>query len=261
MADHFDHKTVAERYALGRPYYHPLVVCKIKTLLNLDHGQSVLDVACGTGQSTVALKEIFKNIIGTDISKEMINLAPLDDSIRYIAASAEDIPLEDESFDMVTVSSAFHWLDRSQFLSEARRLLRDQGYLVIYNNSFSGKMVENAEFETWIFDIYLKRYPSPPKDTQPFGKEDARREGFDFLGKEKYTNEVTWSRDDLVNYMLTQTNVIAAVEGGKESLQDVESWLMNETAPFFKDAKATFMFRGPIWYLEKMGLVLCPGNT
>ena len=253
MANHFDHKTAAERYALGRPYYHPLVVCKIKTFLNFDHVQNVLDVACGTGQSTVAWKEISRNIVGTDISKEMINLAPHDDSIRYIVSPAEDIPLEDESFDMVTVSSAFHWLDRSRFLSEARRLLRDRGNLVIYNNSFSGKMVENAEFETWIFDVYLKKVPSPPKDTQPFGKEDAGKEGFNLLGKERYTNEVTWRRDDLVNYMLTQTNVIAAVEGGDDSLQDVESWLRHEIAPFFEAAKATFIFRGPIWYLEKMG--------
>ena len=251
MAGHFDHMTAAKRYAAARPYFHPLVIGMIKSYLNLtDPLEVALDVACGTGRSCVALKEIVKNIVGIDSSSEMIDLATKDDRITYYVAPAEEIPLPDNSFDMITVALAFHWLDRSRFLSEARRLLKSHGYLVIYNNSFSRKMAENPDFEEWVYEVHLKRYPTPPRNRQPFEEEDANREGFDFLDKEHYTNEVNFSRDALVDYILTQTNCIAAVEQGNERIDNVRALLLSDLEPFFKTPKGIFLFGGPITYLK-----------
>jgi ubiquinone/menaquinone biosynthesis C-methylase UbiE len=150
MAQHFDHKTAAQRYATGRPYFHPLVVDHIKAFLKLDaHVDRVLDAGCGTGQSATALKEISHHVVGVDASAGMIEQAPQDPAIEYIVAPCEDIPTEDASFDMVTAGLSFHWFDRPKFLSEARRLLRRAGWLVIYNNSFRAQMKETPAFTQW----------------------------------------------------------------------------------------------------------------
>ena len=77
--------------------------------------------------------------------------------------------------------------------------------------------------------------------------------GFHFIGQEDYQNFVQFSLETLVDYLVTQSNVVVAVEGGKEKIEDVRRWLTENLAPFFVGrAEATFMFRGPIWYLRKI---------
>src|SRR5687768_2876132 len=106
--NYFAHQTAAERYARSRPYFHPLVIGNIKDFLQLEVPVNLaLDVACGTGQSTVALKEIAKQVIATDVSEEMLAQAPANASIQYVQAPAEELPLPDDSLDLITVSLAF----------------------------------------------------------------------------------------------------------------------------------------------------------
>src|SRR5258706_3038615 len=122
----FAYKTVAERYAKYRPHFHPLVIKKIrnhlgsKKLVNL-----AVDVGCGTGQSTVALKKIANSVVGVDISTDMLRLAEEKPGIRYIQSAAEDLEiLDSNAFDLLTTSLAFHWFDQKRFFTEARRLLK-----------------------------------------------------------------------------------------------------------------------------------------
>ena len=99
-----------------------------------------LDVACGTGQSTLALKEVASQVVGTDTSREMLDRAPREPGVQYVEASAEDLPFADGSFRLVTVALALHWFERSRFLTEASRVLNPGGWLIIYDNGFFGEM-------------------------------------------------------------------------------------------------------------------------
>ena len=123
--------------------------------------------------------------------------------------------------------------------------------MVIYNNMFTGNMKENPKFHDWIHGTHLKRYPSPPRNTSVFTEEEAQKEGFFLLGSEKYENDVTFTSSRLIEYLLTQTNVIAAVEEGHESLESVSAWLDSEISAYFPSKEATFEFRGPIDYYRK----------
>ena len=86
-----------------------------------------LDVACGTGQSTLALKEVAPQVVGTDTSREMLDRALREAGVQYVEASGEDLPFADGSFRLVTVALAFHWFERSRFLTEASRCLTRAG--------------------------------------------------------------------------------------------------------------------------------------
>ncbi len=93
---YFESRNTAERYAGSRPYFHPLVIKKIKDFLQLRGPlPRAVDVACGTGQSTVALQEIASQVVGTDTSREMLARAPREAGVRYVEAPAEDLPFED----------------------------------------------------------------------------------------------------------------------------------------------------------------------
>ena len=137
-----------------------------------------LDVACGIGQSTVALKEIASRVVGTDVSREMLARAPREAGVRYVEAPAEDMPFEDGSFRLVTVALALHWFDRSRSLAETRRVLEPSGWLVVCDNGFFGEMKENPKHERWYREDYLVRYPSPPRKGELSRTTSAASTGF-----------------------------------------------------------------------------------
>ncbi|HEX6510633.1 MAG TPA: methyltransferase domain-containing protein, partial [Chloroflexota bacterium] len=177
-ARYFDARSAAQRYAQGRPHVHPRIVAHMQQRLPVEWPVSrALDVACGTGLSTIALRPAARQIVGTDISEEMIHLAPVDPQIAYVVAPAEDLPFPDAHFDLVTLSAALHWLNASVFLREARRVLRDGGHMVIYDHGFTGKMEENSAFHSWMKHDYRKRYPTPPRARVPI-PQTAEEAGF-----------------------------------------------------------------------------------
>ncbi|MCA1718623.1 MAG: methyltransferase domain-containing protein [Actinobacteria bacterium] len=209
-----------------------------------------LDAACGTGQSTVALKEIAFRVVGTDVSRKMLARAPREAGVRYVEASAEALPFADGSFQLITVALALHWFDRSHFLAEARRVLKPSGWLVIYDNGFFGEMKENPRHERWYREDYLVRYPSPPRNKDPLTDDECRNHGLRLVEREIYTNEVSFSAEELASYLMTQSNVTAAVEDGGESSESVREWLVESVAPMFGKPRGTFRFGGAIEYLQ-----------
>ena len=259
--NYFRHDTAAARYARGRPYFHPLVVARIRAALRLTAPlPRALDVACGTGQSTVALEALAARVVGTDRSRAMLAAAPRHPRVAYVAAAAERQPFAGASFDLLTVALAFHWFQRAPFLAEVRRLLRPAGWLVIYDNAFLGRMLENRAFEPWCRESYAARYPSPPRDQRPFTDDDARAHGFRFTGRERFENTVTFSAEELARYLMTQSNVAAALEEGAEHPDDVRAWLARSVAPFFPAPRATFRFGTEVWYLRPLPLGATPGR-
>ncbi len=248
----FNANSAAQLYARGRPYHQDIVIQRIKAQLNLDRKlERALDVACGTGLSCIALKGIAKKTCGVDISIEMLEQAMRDDQIDYVACPSEHLAVSDAAVDLVTVSSAFHWFDRDAFLSEAKRVLKPSGWLVIYNNFFFSSMKENVEFRNWFTSTHLKQFPTPPRDDRPFSEQDAEQAGFRFLEREWYANDILWDASQLVDYLITQTNLSVIVEDGGRTIEDVKEYVGKEVGPFFPSAgRATFEFGGPIWYLR-----------
>jgi ubiquinone/menaquinone biosynthesis C-methylase UbiE len=251
--NYFDYKSAAERYSTGRPYFHPQVIRRIKNYLSLiEPVERALDVGCGTGSSTLALREIAQQVVGVDRSAAMLAFVPRASGLGYVLAPAEQLPVRSEGAGLITISAAFHWLDRSAFLAEARRVLKSDGWVVVYSYAFSGKMVDNPDFESWMLDVYRSRYPKTPRAPVAFSSEDALRDGFLFLAQEEFSTPVQFTVETLIDYLVTHSNVIAAVEGGKERIEDVRRWLFESISPYFGGrAETTLLFRGPIWYLRK----------
>jgi ubiquinone/menaquinone biosynthesis C-methylase UbiE len=248
----FVYKSVAERYAKYRPYFQPLVIEKIKAYLQLQQPvHFAVDVGCGSGHSTVALNKIASLVIGMDISAEMLDFAERTSDIHYIQGAAEKLAIKNNSADLLTTSMAYHWFEPELFFEEARRILKDGAWLVIFNNGFRGQMKENPEFEQWVLEVYDKHYPSPPRNAAPMTSEFAQQHGFHFPYQEDYQNEVEFTVEELAAYLITQSNVIAATEQGNEQVEDVYDWLIAQTRSFFKSGKVTFPFSGFIWYLQK----------
>lgn len=254
--NYFYPKTAAERYSKGRPGFHSNTIKHIKDYLQLDKKLSTaLDVACGTGLSTKALLEIAVNVYGTDTSQEMLNFASQPGKINYAIAPAEQQPFTGNSFDLITVSSGVHWFDIDRFLAEATRLLKSKSWLVLYENHFIAEMVGNESFTNWFPDIYLKKFPSPPRNNSyDWSNENLNSKGLTLIAEEKFKNSIVLTRQQLALYFTTQSNIIAAVENNQTTYQQAEKWLDDELALFFDNDHAfqTINYGNWIKYIQKV---------
>lgn len=250
----FAPKTAAERYARGRPFFHPVVVARLKEYLSLAEPlPRALDVCCGTGLSTIALKELGESVVGVDVSLEMLAHAPRDRGVSFCLSAAENLPFGDGAFDLLTVCQGLHWLEREKFFREARRVLRPGGWLVVYDNYFSGGMEGREEFDSWFREKYLGRFPVPPRNWASFTAEESESLGFHLRVETQLANEVSFSLETLVAFVATQSNVIAAVEGKGESLEEINTWLAEGMRPFFgEEREMVFLFDAPIWCLQRI---------
>jgi SAM-dependent methyltransferase len=252
----FNTKTAAERYHAGRPDFHALVIDHARSVLNIAGKlPAALDVACGTGLSTKALLPLAERVYGIDVSANMLNIAHAADQIHYQLAPAENLPFEDEKFDLLTVSSAVHWFDIGAFLAEAGRVLKTNGKLLIYVNYFTGRMADNPDFLNWVNGVYLRRFPSPPRNNNyDWSGGNPAIKKFNIFVPEEFENEVSFNRQQLISYLTTQSNIEAAVEKGIDNYEEIENWLEDELSPFFDtDARMhSFMFGNRLKYLEKI---------
>jgi SAM-dependent methyltransferase len=118
----------AEAYELGRPGYPAAAL----EPLRLSSAMTVLDLAAGTGKLTRALAESGAIVIAVEPVAEMRTALP--ESVRALDGTAEAIPLEAASVDLVTVAQAFHWFDGPAALTEIHRVLRPGGRLALLWN-------------------------------------------------------------------------------------------------------------------------------
>jgi len=134
MTNYFNYTPAAKRYKQGRPNIHPLVVERVKAKLALKAKlKNTLDVGCGTGLSTLALLEISEQVIGVDTSAAMLGEAQVQPGIQYQQLAAEEIDTLGVTFDLVMMSSVFHWLDQQVFLKACNKVLRAESYIVIHH--------------------------------------------------------------------------------------------------------------------------------
>lgn len=248
--NHFSEELTAARYAAHRPYFHSIITDKLRQRIDTPV-ETALDVACGTGQSTEALKGLAQHIVGVDISSAMLAHAPRKPPFSWAIASAELLPLAADGVDLVTVGLAYHWFDQAQFLMEVHRVLRLGGHLVIYNNGFRGRMVDDDTFATWFSSTYLPRFPSPPRTAASLTAIEAAKYGLSLEREEQFTNVIRFSLNELVGYLMSQSNVIVRIERGQETLDGIQQWLSDTLHPLFGDEQRSFLFGGWIWYLRK----------
>ena len=97
-------------------------------------GRAAVDVGCGAGEFTTALRETGAMPVGVDVAREALRRAAERDPALDLRpwAHGEPLPAEDASFDVAWAGEVLeHVVDVAPWLSEVRRVLRPGGELLV----------------------------------------------------------------------------------------------------------------------------------
>ena len=131
--EHFDN--IASTYAESSDgkFCKPVYKSIIKELEKFKSGKW-LDVSCGTGTVLSMLSSSPLEKYGVDFSEKMIEEAQrnVGENVQLYVASAEEMPFDKDTFDVVTCSFAFHhYVHPGVVLQEFHRVMKPEATLII----------------------------------------------------------------------------------------------------------------------------------
>lgn len=244
----FEDKLHVEAYAQHRPTW-PNVVAE--TAINYLDSKKVtcspkqlcshlVDLGCGSGQSTPLYAQYCEKITGLDPSKEQIRIATQNNKfghLVYKVGSGEHIPLPDNSVELVCCAQSVHWLDWRSFFKECRRVLLPHGCMVTYGYStarISAATSHQTKLCNEVFQTFYKRCLFHPRRKHI---DNYLSEYFDALPcEEKIRNDSMyikrdWTLQELEGYISTWSGYRKLQEEGhnKNILEELMTSLRDIT--------------------------------
>lgn len=127
---------------------------RMRELLHLEVGQSVLDVGCGSGIDTIELARVVGptgRVVGVDIDAEMIKTAAtgahdagVADWTDFSVADATSLAYESETFDVVRSERMLqHAVDPAAVVAEMCRVTRRNGRVVLIDTDWQSLSIDS----------------------------------------------------------------------------------------------------------------------
>lgn len=226
----------AQSYALYRPSYPKELFDYILSFV--EERKLAWDCATGNGQCALPLSAYFEKVIASDISERQMQQAPRKENIEYLICPAEKTPFAPNSFNLITIAQAYHWIDWEKFHLEANRV---------------GK--KNCVVAIWMYDLLQAEEPELNECIRWFYKEivgpywDAERKHiddhyskvlFEFtpLPSKNFSIHTSFSKEELLGYFSTWSAVQHYIKAKGESPIELmcaalsKTWSKEEKKPF-----------------------------
>jgi ubiquinone/menaquinone biosynthesis C-methylase UbiE len=209
--------SAADVYERVRPGYAPEAVAWLGERLGISPGRTVLDLGAGTGKLTRDLVPTGAQIVAVEPLEEMrAHLLEAVPGVEALEATAEAIPLADESVDAVVCAQAFHWF-RPAALPEIHRVLRPEGALALIWNSRDLSDPIQKELDQ-LLD------PVRPADQQIRGEHSGEKLAasplFGPVEHRTWPSEQRVTRDELVDLISSRSYVASMPASARAELLD-----------------------------------------
>lgn len=160
-----------------RTYYEPREdsekrrIVIILDYLDPRHAEKILDIGCGVGAFVFHAAKRGADGFGVDYSRESVKMAKqlvsryaIEGSADFVAAEVFHLPFKDAAFDKITAVDFIEHIrldEKGFFLSEVRRVLKDNGYAVIF---MPNKMREDISAFYWEARRLFFRHKAPKNE-------------------------------------------------------------------------------------------------
>lgn len=178
----------------------------------------VVDLGCGTGLSTRPWGGRAENVIGIDPSADMLEAARAATSasnITYQYGTGQSTSLEASVADIVTCSSAVHWMDPIPSVDEISRLLRNDGVLLVYGHYypvFLRSPVLTAFYERWRKNLDQLEYKTEKQVAQKWPLSDlytaiGAHAEFGYTRKHYLHSTLNWNPKEIEGFFRAHAGV------------------------------------------------------
>ncbi|MEZ5400650.1 MAG: methyltransferase domain-containing protein [Bryobacteraceae bacterium] len=241
--------SVGEGYAKSRPPVHSRVIDRLRARMSAPVTRA-LDVGCGAGLSTRALEGVARERYGLEPAVDMLRWTPaVAPQAEFIAGMAEQMPVRERSIDLITAAGSLNFCDIEAFFPEARRVLADNGTLIVYDFNQGRRFSDSPALNDW-FAEFARRYPRPSSAGRKLDPDilAALHSGFRLTASERFDIAVTLDHDFYVPYLMTEVNVTCAVQSG-EPADAIHEWCAETLRPVFDGRPRDVLFPGYIVWM------------
>lgn len=127
----------------------------------LESERTILDIGCGIGQTLIALDCADRQLIGVDVDEEAIAYGRQHHAhIEFFVAAAQDLPVGDDSVDLVISRVALPYTNVPKVFDEIKRVLRPGGraWMTFHSRAMAGQYWRSALSKRDVRDLVHKTY-------------------------------------------------------------------------------------------------------
>lgn len=203
------------------------------------NNKKILDIGCGPGIFSIILSTLGGKVSGIDFSVDMIknaknNARIFNQNIEFINGDAQNLPFDNESFDIV-VSRNLTWnlADPQIAYKQWHRVLKKEGillnfdanwYLWLFDNSLKEEYLRNTkELSKLNITNHYTQYPNTQKMEKiaknlplskiyrpKWDKEILRQIGFEIIDCDECIHERIWNEEEKMIYKTSPLFMIHA---------------------------------------------------
>jgi SAM-dependent methyltransferase len=215
-ADDYDEIT-AFHYEAYRPPLHASILKECLSNATFKHG---LDIGCGTGKSTIALKSSCETVVGIDPNGDMLNKVTPAANIHYEHFDGRLLNLEPNTFDLITLAGSWWNAKSKTLLNEIHRVSMAGAKIVLY------------DFEVQFHPIYetlLLTLPSANGDYDHFADfSNFEDDGFVLIRKKSEELKLSLTSGELTHLLCSEKKILIQLKekyGFQNTFQKVKDLL------------------------------------
>lgn len=201
-SEFFRSADTANRYDRYRPQVHAIYLDWLASAGLQRRYRHAVDIACGTGHSTLPLLRLAEQVDAIDISTGMVEVARAKGMPARVG-SYQALP--SQTYDFIGICMAFHWFDRQ----DAVRALGSAsvpGAIWLISNFWLEGHESDERFNHWYRTWYASRFPAPQRRDPAFRPTQDEPQ-LTLVAEGSGTMKIAFDRESLIGYLTTQSNV------------------------------------------------------
>lgn len=237
----------ADIYDEGRPHLPGKAIEILKRYLN-NEIEVIVDIGCGTGNSTEICTDYADKVIGIEPSEDMLKKAREKENskLTFLKGYGNNTGLESNIADIVICSQAFHWMEPNSTIKEVSRILKKGGiFAVIDADTFPVIDLriekENSDIQDTIETLDKKQNLIIYPRSQHL-KNMINSNQFQYCKEICFCNEVLYDRERFEKYVYSKGGMQNAIKNNYEPVISKLEGFNNMLNDVFKDGTKEAIF-------------------